>query len=169
MNCFLLDSPHDAVDHLHDDLIDDAEEVDDHGRLLTQGSQHRAEGQAEEDDSQGVRPGPINQNPRFFLSSAAAFDRVIRLSRLESGLEEIIREEIPAQVQEVVHDVHFAVFGVAVAQGGLRLHSARVDGQHQGQADEGADQGRGEEVDDGPQSDHAVHLGIQRGRAWLGS
>lgn len=40
-----------------------------------------------------------------------------------------------------------------------------MDQQDQGQSQEGGNQGGGQEVDNGPEGNHAVHLGIETGRA----
>ncbi len=80
---------------------------------------------------------------------------------MERGLEQVVREKIAAKIQEVVHDVHLAIFGVAVAENALGLGIAGVDGQNQHQADQGRDQGGDQEVDNGPESNHSVHLGVQ--------
>ena len=51
--------PHDAVDHGHDDLVDDGEELDDGLGPRAEGAEDGAEGQAEEDDAEGVGSGPV--------------------------------------------------------------------------------------------------------------
>ena len=52
--------PHDCTDHLHDDFINDFEEVNDNFCFLPKRSKNCAKGQAEEYNSQGVgaRPKP---------------------------------------------------------------------------------------------------------------
>ena len=53
---------------------------------------------------------------------------------LEGGLKDVIGEEVAAQVQEVVHDVHVPLLRVALAQNLLGLGVARVDQENQTQA-----------------------------------
>ena len=52
-------SPHDSVNHLHDDFVDDVEEVNDDVGLGAEGSQDGPEGQAEEDDAESVGAGTV--------------------------------------------------------------------------------------------------------------
>ena len=40
-----------------------------------------------------------------------------------------------------------------------------MDSEHHGEANTGGDQRGDEEVEDGPEGDHAAHLGIEAGRA----
>ena len=54
-------SPHDSVDHFHDNLVDDAEEVDNDLSLLAEGAEDSAKGEAEEDYAQGVGAGTVGQ------------------------------------------------------------------------------------------------------------
>ena len=81
-------------------------------------------------------------------------------NRLESSLEEVVGKEVSSQVHKVVHDVDPPVLGVAVAEGGLDVTAAWVDGEHEGQAEQGRDQGREQKVDDRSQRNHSVHFGI---------
>ncbi len=67
------------------------------------------------------------------------FDSIFRQTYgLECGLEEVVREEVPAEVHEVVCHVHLPVLEHPVAQPLLGLDAARVDGGDQRQADESA-------------------------------
>lgn len=52
-----VDLPHNSIDHLHDDLINDREEINHRLSLLSKGAQDSSKGQAEEDYSKGVRSG----------------------------------------------------------------------------------------------------------------
>lgn len=62
--------PHDAVNHFHDDFIDDAKEVDDRLSLFSKRSKDSAKGQTKEDDAQSVSSRAIPQ-----------FSNVIQISR----------------------------------------------------------------------------------------
>ena len=46
--------PHDGGDHPHDDLVNDGEELNDPGGLLSNSTENNAKGQAEEDDAEHV-------------------------------------------------------------------------------------------------------------------
>ena len=50
--------PHDAVDHGQDDLVDDGKKLDDGLGPRAEGAEDSSEGQAEEDDAEGVGSGP---------------------------------------------------------------------------------------------------------------
>ncbi len=54
--------PHDAVDHAHDDLVHHREESNHGLARRAQGAQDGAEGQAEEDDAEGVGAGAVGQD-----------------------------------------------------------------------------------------------------------
>ncbi len=76
---FSIDLPHDPVHHLHDNLIDNMEEINHHFALSAQGSQHRTKSQAEKDDTQGVGSTPVSN---VFL----VFIRSISLIQMQSYL-----------------------------------------------------------------------------------
>ena len=87
--------------------------------------------------------------------------------RLERCLEEVVRKQVPSQVEEIVHDVDLPLFGLPVSQDGLGLRCPRMHGHDQGQTDEGRDEGGRQEVDHGTEGDHAVHLGVQARGTWV--
>ena len=58
------------------------------------------------------------------------------------------------------------VLSGSVSQEVLGLGAAGVNREHEREADEGRDEGGGEEEDDGAQGDHAVHLRVQASGAW---
>ena len=58
--------PHDSVNHLHDDFIDDLEEVNHHAAFFADRSKDSPKGQAEENDSQGVCAGPVGHGLSIF-------------------------------------------------------------------------------------------------------
>ena len=57
--------PHDAVDHGQDDLVDDGKKLDDGLGPRAEGAEDSSEGQAEEDDAEGVGSGPMRGEINF--------------------------------------------------------------------------------------------------------
>ena len=54
----ILNLPHNAVNHFHDDFVDGMEEVNNNFAAFSNGSQDGAEGETEEDDSKSVGSRP---------------------------------------------------------------------------------------------------------------
>jgi len=84
---------------------------------------------------------------------------------LEAGLHQVLREEVPEQVQEGVHAVDLLVLRGRVRRRlAPQLGVPRVDPQHQDDTEDGGDHGGGHVVDHGSAAHAATGAGVQPGQ-----
>ena len=161
----------------HDNIVDNYPEINDWLGTGPNGAKTGTEGETEEDDAERVGAGPVCEGPpvlpgggvphlpRPGLHTDSQPDTQLSSSThsLESCLKQVVRDEVPAEVQEVVHDVALLV-GQQVGGGGVDLRPGsgvtRVGSHHQAEAHHGGEEGGQDEEENCPQSDHSIHLNL---------